>query len=129
LESFLGLVIRSSSSFMGRFMKALLVGANTVQGPAEHQQSFLFHSCFVGFVGLYLWRPSRVQRTFLWHPSQEIRELGGCRIRTHGCSHWNASTNRSYFIKRYLRFCLKPIWTYIRHGYYKTYLMFIIQYT
>ena len=34
LLSFLGLEISSSSSFMGRFMKAVLVGANTVQGPA-----------------------------------------------------------------------------------------------
>ena len=34
LDSFLGLVISSSSSFIGRFMNAVLVGANTVQGPA-----------------------------------------------------------------------------------------------
>ena len=37
LESFLGSVISASSSFIGRFMKAALVGANTVQGPAAAQ--------------------------------------------------------------------------------------------
>ena len=34
LDSVLGFVISSSSSFIGRFMNAVLVGANTVQGPA-----------------------------------------------------------------------------------------------
>ena len=34
MESFFGLVMSSSNSFIGRFMKAVLVGAKTVQGPA-----------------------------------------------------------------------------------------------
>ena len=37
LESFLGLVISSSSSFIGKFMNAELVGAKTVQGPASNK--------------------------------------------------------------------------------------------
>ena len=39
LDSVLGLVISSSSSFIGRFMNAVLVGANTVQGPAINTNS------------------------------------------------------------------------------------------
>ena len=35
LDNFFGLVISASNSFIGRFMKAELVGANTVQGPCK----------------------------------------------------------------------------------------------
>ena len=38
LESFLGFVMSSSSSFIGRFMKAVLVGAKQVQGPAVRRR-------------------------------------------------------------------------------------------
>ena len=37
LESFFGFVISSSSSFIGKFMNAELVGAKTVQGPASNK--------------------------------------------------------------------------------------------
>lgn len=61
MESFFGLVMSSSNSFIGRFIKAVLVGAKTVQGPAvkytnvrlrgqntEHVTSFTMFSTFVG---------------------------------------------------------------------------------